>query len=483
MAQFKWSKDGYFVTETRDVGQIRRVLVATMILNFVTTIVKLAAGLSTGALSVVADGLDSLFDGISNVVGLIGLAISAKPPDAAYPYGRRKFETLATLSIAFLLFLTAWQLLISAWQRLGSGAEAKVNIWTAAAMVFSMLIQLGTSFYELRKGRRLNSEFLVADALHTRASILISMSVLIGLALVRLGVHEADPILAGFVALAIAKIGIDVLRETLPVLVDQAALNPERIAEVVENIGGIESFHRVRSRGAAGSAAVDLHVRVSPEKSVQEADAIADEVRRRLLALEGVSDVTVHIEAQHEPGANGAELFATIKHAASEMGLIVHEAWAHRIAGDLYVEMHIGVDPSLTLGEAHALVDRLEQEVRQRLPEAKGVHTHIELATTQVQVSSRPPKELEARVRREVEQAVDRIPSLSNPHNIRVYRDPASGNKLFISLECTVAPEIPVAEAHHLASLLEQDLTQRLEDVAEVSVHLEPPEEDQKASL
>ncbi|HEX9029291.1 MAG TPA: cation diffusion facilitator family transporter, partial [Anaerolineales bacterium] len=365
----------------------------------------------------------------------------------------------------------------------GSGAEAKVNIWTAAAMVFSMLIQLGTSFYELRKGRRLNSEFLVADALHTRASILISMSVLIGLALVRLGVHEADPILAGFVALAIAKIGIDVLRETLPVLVDQAALNPERIAEVVENIGGIESFHRVRSRGAAGSAAVDLHVRVSPEKSVQEADAIADEVRRRLLALEGVSDVTVHIEAQHEPGANGAELFATIKHAASEMGLIVHEAWAHRIAGDLYVEMHIGVDPSLTLGEAHALVDRLEQEVRQRLPEAKGVHTHIELATTQVQVSSRPPKELEARVRREVEQAVDRIPSLSNPHNIRVYRDPASGNKLFISLECTVAPEIPVAEAHHLASLLEQDLTQRLEDVVEVSVHLEPPEEDQKASL
>ncbi|HEX7975567.1 MAG TPA: cation-efflux pump [Anaerolineales bacterium] len=392
------------MTETRDVAQIRRVLVATMVLNFLTTIVKLAAGLSTGALSVVADGLDSLFDGISNVVGLIGFAISAKPPDANYPYGRRKFETLATLSIAFLLFLTSWQLLLSAWQRLGSGMEAKVNLWTGAAMGFSMFVQLVTSLYELRQGRRLNSEFLVADAMHTRASILISLSVLAGLALVRLGVHEADPILAAFVALAIAKIGVDVLRETLPVLVDQAAMNPERIAEVVEDIGGIESFHRVRSRGAAGSAAVDLHVRVSPEKSVQEANAIADEVRRRLLALGGVSDVTVHIEAQHEPGANGAELFATIKHAAGEMGLIVHEAWAHRIAGDLYVEMHIGVDPSLTLGDAHAQADRLEQVVRQRLPEVKGVHTHIEEATTQVQVSSRPPKELEARVRRALEQ-------------------------------------------------------------------------------
>jgi cation diffusion facilitator family transporter len=156
-----------------------------------------------------------------------------------------------------------------------------------------MLIQAGTSFYELRQGRRLKSEVLVADALHTRASILISLSVLGGLVLVGLGYPKADPLLAAFVAVMIAKIGVDILRETLPVLVDRAAFDPRQIADVVDEVGGIESFHRVRSRGAAGSAAIDLHLRVSPDKTVREANAIANEVRRRLMALEGVSDVTL----------------------------------------------------------------------------------------------------------------------------------------------------------------------------------------------
>jgi cation diffusion facilitator family transporter len=164
-------------------------------------------------------------------------------------------------------------------------------------MLVSMLVQAGTSWYELRQWRKLKSEILVADAMHTRASILVSLSVLAGLGLVRLGYPRADAVLAAFVAVMIAKIGVDVLRETLPVLVDQAAFDPRKIAEVVRQVGGVESFHRVRSRGAAGSAAVDLHVRISPEKTVQEADAIAAEIRRRLLEQEGINDVTVHLSA------------------------------------------------------------------------------------------------------------------------------------------------------------------------------------------
>jgi cation diffusion facilitator family transporter len=402
--------------------------------------------------------------------------VAGRPPDSSHPYGYRKFETLATLSIAFLLFLTTFELLQEAWQRLQSHAVPQINWWTGAAMVISIIIQGGTSIYELRAGRRLHSEFLVADALHTRASILISLSVLGGLVLVQLGYPQADPILAAFVALVIGKIGLDVLREIFPVLADQAAVDPQQIADVVENVNGIESFHRVRSRGAAGNAAVDLHVRVAPDKSVQEANAVADEVRRRLLALDGVTDVIVHVEAQRNPPPDAPDLFATIKHTAGELGLTIHEVWAHRLGEDLYIEVHVGVDPLLSLGEAHALVDRLEAAVRQRLPEVKGVHTHIELATTRVQISSPAPQELEARVLQEVRASVAAIPSLSNPHNVRARRDPTAGDRLIISLECSVAPDMPVAQAHQLASQLEEEIIQRLHQAAEVSVHLEPPE-------
>ena len=85
------------------------------------------------------------------------------------------------LVISFLLFLTCWQLLQSAWSRLWQVSAPDINAWMILAMVVSIVIQAGTSYYELRAGRRLKSELLVADALHTRASILVSFSVLVGL--------------------------------------------------------------------------------------------------------------------------------------------------------------------------------------------------------------------------------------------------------------------------------------------------------------
>jgi cation diffusion facilitator family transporter len=470
----KWIEDGYNLTELRDLRRIRWVLILTMLLNFVATVIKLSAGLVSGALSLVADGLDSLFDGISNLVGLIGLNLASKPPDSDHPYGHRKFETIAALIIAFLLFLTSWQLLQTAWQRWWSDAIPEINIWTGVALIVSMLIQAGTSIYEYRQGKRLKSEVLVADALHTRASILISLSVLVGLFMVSMGYPKADPILAAIVALVIAKIGVDILRDTLPVLVDRAAFEPGKIASIVDEVGGIESFHRVRSRGAAGSAAIDLHIRVSPEKTVREANAIADEVRRRLLLMDGVSDVTVHVEAERQVDQEAVDLFEAVKHAATELGLAVHEVWAHRYKENLYLEMHVGVDPNLKLGEAHELVDRLERETQVRLPEVKGIHTHIELATTQVHQASEDPIKVPQEVRFEVERAVGDISYLFNPHNIRMRRNPADGDRIYMSLECTVDPELPVTQAHQLASQLEQELSRRLVGVADVSVHLEP---------
>jgi cation diffusion facilitator family transporter len=477
MSNYEWTDDGYFVTEQRDVGRIRWVLVATMILNFVATAIKIAAGLLTGSLSVVADGLDSLFDGLSNVVGLAGLYVAGKPPDAEHPYGHRKFETVAALVISFLLFLTCWQLIQTAWSRLGGETAPQVNVWVVVAMLASMVIQAGTSFYELRAGRRLDSEVLVADAMHTRASILVSFSVLLGLFFVRMGYPIADPLLAIFVALVIAKIGVDILRENLPVLVDRAPVDPRDIAQVVGNVGGVESFHRVRSRGAASSAAVDLHVRLSPDKTVQEADAIGSEIRRRLLALDGVNDVTVHLEAQRQPDEDAVDIFAALRLAAEELKLTIHEARAQRLDGRLVMDVHVGVDPDLTLGEAHGMVDRLEYQVRTRIPEVDAVYTHIEMASKSIQGGKLASSDLQRRVVSEIHRIVEGIPALDDPHNV-VVRQVREGDEAYIvSLECTVAPDTPVVQAHQLSSVLEQEISQRLEQVVDVSVHLEPPGE------
>jgi cation diffusion facilitator family transporter len=473
MTTSKWINDGYIVTDNRDIRSIRRVLIVTMVLNFLATGIKLFAGISTGMISLIADGLDSLFDGISNLIGIIGIQISGRPPDIDYPYGHRKFETIAALSISMLLFLTSWQLLEAAWSRYDEGGSPEVNNFTFIAILLSIAIQAGTSYYELRQGRRLKSEVLVADALHTRASILVSISVLVGYVFIRLGYQQADLIVAVLIALFIAKIGIDILRDTVPILVDQAAVDPHEIAKIVESVEGVESFHRVRSRGAEGSAAVDLHIRVSPVKTVQEADAIGDEVRRRLLTMDHVTDVTVHLEAQRDMSRSAADLFSIIRHSADGLGLTIHESSAHRIGEDIYVEIHVGVNPLLSLGEAHDLVDFLEQDIHQRLPQVTEVHTHIEMASKRIEEGNRVAVDLHELVQSEVNTVVSQFPPLAEPHNIIVHRIQGEETGYYVSMECTIAPETPIAEAHYISSLVEQELCNRLVGVINVFIHLE----------
>jgi cation diffusion facilitator family transporter len=455
----------------RDIRSIRQVLITTMLLNFLATGVKLIAGIVSGSLGVVADALDTFFDATSNIMGLLGLFLSAHPPDKQHPYGHRKFETMAALGIALLLFLTSWELLRNAVHRFGQPQLPDLNEWTFAAVIFGILLQSATSFYELRQGRHLHSEILVADALHTRANVLVSLSVLVGMMFIKLGYAIVDPLLGMGVALFITKIGMDIVRENVPALVDQAIVDEEVISRVVSEVPGVESFHRIRSRGAPGNIAVDLHLRVSPRRPVQEGEAIADEVRRRLLQLEGVSDVTIHVEAQKGPEPEAGEIFATVKQVADVLNIRVHESSAHQIEGELSVDIHVGVPPHLSLAEAHALADRLEREAAARLPQVNRIQTHIEPASQDVLPSHGVSAELRQQVEREVAAAMATMPELGDPYNIQVR---SSDGRLFLSFACRAAPELSVVEAHRLASQLESMITTSLPNVAEVLIHLEP---------
>ncbi len=156
--------------------------------------------------------------------------------------------------------------------------------------------------------------------------------------------------------------------------------------------------------------------------------------------------------------------------------MVIHESWVQRVDGNLYMEVHVGVDPQLTLGQAHFLVDRLENEIRQQAPHLSKVHTHIEMANREVLEGDPVSADLEQRVRQAVNQIVDSIPSLNYPHNIIVRRNRGLNQGYSVSLECTVDADTPVTDAHQLSTLLERELSAHLDNLVEVFVHLEPPE-------
>lgn len=463
----------------RNYTSIQRVLILTFLLNILATAAKLGVGLWTGALSLVADGLDTLFDGLSNVIGLLAVRISSQPPDEDHPYGHRKFETLAALFIAAALFVTAWELTTGAISRLWEPPPVLVNRWSIAALFFSSLVQGFTGWWELRQARQLESEVLLADARHTLASIGVSAAVLIGLALVSLGYVWADPLVALLVAGVIVKIGIDTLTENIPALVDRAPLDAARIGDVVGSVQGVESYHRIRSRGTIDSVAIDLHVRVSPQLSMQDANAIADEVRRRLLTLPGVGDVTVHAEAERGP-ESALDLYTATRLIAQEIGVTVHEWWVQSVDAQLSLQLHVGVDPNLTVAAAHELVDRLEQTIRERQPQIQTVHSHIEPANAEILPTARVSSSLHRRIENVVEEAANTIPHLREPHEIQVRQ---VEGRLFITVEALVDGELSLTTAHDLSTQLQEAIRARVLNVGEVLVHLEPGEEHPNQGL
>jgi cation diffusion facilitator family transporter len=459
--------------QVRDYAGIRRVLILTMVLNWVATAGKLYVGLRTGTLSLSADGFDSLFDGLSNLVGLAALTIAARPPDREHPYGHRKYETFVALGIAMMLAVTTWELAQGAIERFAHPLLPQVTIWSFAAALFGIAIQASASAYEIRVGRRLKSEMLIADATHSGANVGVSVAVLCALPFVQAGYSWVDPALTLIVAGVIAKLGFDILSQSMGVLVDRAAIDPALIAGVLDSVPGVTSYHRIRSRGTPDEAAVDLHMRVGPELPVARATAIADEVRDRLLReVDGVTDVTVHVEPQEQSEPNAAQVYTSVQEVASGRPITVHEMWVTRESdGQMRAEAHIGVAPNLSLRDADEEVSRLETHVLATVPGLVSFHTHIEPAIRQLIAATQLSTEELTRLRELLADSISELPELSALSNVGGYH---TREGLYVSLDCIAQPELPVTEVHALAHALAASLRKRLPDVLDVAVRIRP---------
>lgn len=447
---------------------IRRVLLITLALNLLATLAKMAVGYMTGSLSIVAGGFDSLFDSASNIIGLVGIYFAARPPDEDHPYGHRKFETLAAIGISLLLFVTCVEIVQSVAARLTSRAVPQINLWSFAALFFSMGGQICTTLYERRRGRELKSEFLLADAGHTSADIYITLSVIAGLILVRLGYTIVDALLALCIAGLIAKIGIDIIRSSSRILMDQAMVSEREIERLVMEVEGVEICHRIRSRGPEDDIHIDLHIHVAPEMPVDRAHAIADEVEAKVRGgIPGVQDVVVHVEPR---GPKPEEpIGERIRSLARSMGARIHEIRVHQVEGSILVDLHLEVDESWRLEKAHDLASRLESQIREEMPEIAEVYVHMEPMEALEGGEVAGGEEV---VAREVEKVVREMGDLKECRGVSVRR---SGERLFISLNCVLSQNLPIGQAHEVSMRLERRLKERLDNLDQVLVHLEPP--------
>ena len=280
------------------VRAIQRTLAIILIANLAVVAVKILVAVRTGALSVLGATVESALDAMNNVIAISLVGLAAIGPDEDHPYGHDKFETLGALVIVGFLSISCFELVRNAvTQLLHQQLPEAATPAELALLGSTALVNVFVVWYERRRGRELGSALLLADAAHTGGDIFVTALAFLSMLLTRAGYGMIDPWLALVVAGVIAFSGYQILRVTVPILVDQRAVDAAEIRRVVAAIPGIRGVPNVRSRTAAsGTLFAEVTITCDGLLSVAEAHGLADAAERAIRDALGAADVTVHVE-------------------------------------------------------------------------------------------------------------------------------------------------------------------------------------------
>lgn len=278
--------------------EIRRILIYILVLNWGVAAAKILYGIITHLNSMTSDGLHSLSDGVSNIIGIIGITIASQPADKEHPYGHKKIETVSSLAIAFLLLLISVNLCREGIRHLAAPEIPRVTLLSFIIMLLTTAVNIFVMAYEYRKGIRLKSDILVADSLHTKADIVTSLSVIIALIAIKAGYPTVDALVTLLISLFIAYSAVLIFRQGAKILCDTAAIvEYDKITKIVLSVAGVKSCHKIRTRGRNDDIYVDLHVQVHPYMHINEAHQISHQIEQALKKeINGIVDVVVHME-------------------------------------------------------------------------------------------------------------------------------------------------------------------------------------------
>ncbi len=291
----------------------RRAARVSVISNTGLVIVKVAAGLVTGSISVLAEGIQSLVDILASLMIYASLGVAGRPPDRGHPYGHGKFESLTSAAQMLLILGSTAFILYQAYRRLLHPRMPDVD-WGIAAMGLALVVDLAVSTHIQRVARQTESLALEAEAQHLRADMYACSGVLLGLVAVRLtGWAPLDPIIAALLTVVVIVTAIQLMRASLRPLLDQSLPAEEvaRIQRALDADDRVMGYHKLRTRQAGAQRHVDVHIMLEDSLPLSKAHAIAEEIERAIRKTLPNLDVVVHVEPYAEEMSHQATHHAT----------------------------------------------------------------------------------------------------------------------------------------------------------------------------
>lgn len=271
--------------------------------NAVLSVLKIGAGVATGTLSVLGDGLDSLADVLVSGVSLVVAHLLEKKPTREYPFGFGRAEPMATMLVGLVIFYAGAQFGLGSIRVLWSPPPFEpVSGLAVGVTLVSIAGKLALSRQQIWFGRRIRSGMLLANGKNMAADVWISVAVLAGLGLVHgLRAPRVDALVSLLISAMILRVAVGIFRQTHRDLMDGIHDTDiyEVIAEQASSVPGVGAPHRIRARRLGIRYLVYLDIEVDPDTTVREAHRIATEVEASIReGVEDVYDVMVHVEPE-----------------------------------------------------------------------------------------------------------------------------------------------------------------------------------------
>lgn len=285
-------------------AEAQRATWVSVAVNLVMTIAQLIVGWLAHSQSLVAHGLHSFSDLLSDFLVIYASRQSAQPADQSHPYGHARVETAATLALGTSLVLIGGGILWESGMRL-QHIEALPTVelsalWVAIATVIS---KEALYHYLIRVAKKLRSQLLIGNALHTRADAASALVVVIGIGGALMGWSFLDLLAAALMGFMILHMGAGLARGAIKELIDTGLdkVQVDAIRKTLLATPGVRDLHELRTRRMAHQALVDTHVQVDSRISVSEGHRIAESARARVLREHPeVLDVLVHIDPEDD---------------------------------------------------------------------------------------------------------------------------------------------------------------------------------------
>ena len=448
-----------------------QVALTSIMASAVLTLAKGVVGILSGSLAILSEAGHSLIDLGATVMTYGAVRISGKPADEEHHYGHGKIESISALAETALLFLLSGVVIWEATKRLTEHEERAViaNAWAFGVIAVSIAVDFFRSRALSHTARETHSQALEADALHFSSDLWASLAVLIGLAGVRFGYWWADSAAALVVAILVCFAGWRLGKRTVDTLTDVAPAGAaETITAAAAKVPGVVAVDHVRARAVGDKTFVDLTVAVSRTLPLDRVSAVKDAVATAIRQKLHGAETTVTTDPV---ALDNETVMDRVMVIARNRALAVHHVTVHDLDDRLAISLDLEVDGRLSLRDAHAVADSLENAIAGELGAGVEIDTHIEpLQPHRAAGREAPPERVRA-----VEIALGEFAAdgrtLRDVHNVRV-RETDEGE--IVNFHCRVDPSLSVQEVHEKVDALERALKQRSPSIKRVIGHAEP---------